>query len=73
MIISKIEEKIQQLENIMLNKTIKNDNSLIHQIINEEQVERKNQKINEKIYKVATFIQQGNLMNCLLLYLIYYY
>jgi len=109
MIISKIEEKIQQLENIMLNekiqkletsmlteklnettfenrnlnelfklinntnKTIKNDNSLIHQIINEEQVERKNQKINEKIYKVATFIQLGNLMNCLLLYLIYYY
>lgn len=55
------------------NETIKKDNVLIHQIINEDQVEKKNQKINEKIYKVATFIQLGNLMNCLLLYLIYYY
>ena len=99
MIISKIEEKIQQLETSMLNEklnettfeshnlnelfklinntneTIKKDNVLIHKIIinNEQQVERKNQKINEKIYKVATFIQLGNLMNCLLLYLIYYY
>ena len=103
--VTKIEEKIQQLETIMLtdmlnekiqqletmlnekkieihkltelinNKNENSNNSLIHKIImnKEEQMERKNQKIHEKIYKVATFIQLSNLMNCLLVYLIYYY
>ena len=79
----KLNEKIFESHNLNelfklinnTNETIKKDNSLIHKIImnKEEQMERKHKKINEKIYKVATFIQLSNLMNCLLVILIYYY